>query len=118
MKTIATTLVLSSLFFGAPVMAGGGHDHGHGHSHAQQPANQEAAEKSAVMAVASLITEGHIDKSWSSITPNSSETKDFNGRPEWVVTFVNEKITDTARQKLYVFLTINGEYIAANYTGN
>ena len=116
MKTMATTLVLSSLLFGAPVMAGGGHNHGH--SHAQQPANQEAAEKSASMAVASLVAGGSVDKSWSSISANSSEKKDFNGRVEWVVVFVNEEITDPAKQKLYVFLTLSGEYIAANYTGN
>jgi len=31
--------------------------------------------------------------------------------------YINKKITDTEKQKLYVFLTIGGEYIAANYTG-
>jgi hypothetical protein len=116
MRTIATTLVLSSLLFGAPVMAGGGHDHGH--SHAQAPVNKEAAEKSAAMAVASLIAGGQIDQSWSSVTVNSSKKKDFNGRTEWVVTFVNEKVTDPSKQKLYVFMTLSGEYVAANYTGN
>ncbi|MEN8171173.1 MAG: DUF6488 family protein [Pseudomonadota bacterium] len=116
MKTIVTTLVLSSLLFGAPVMAGGGHDHGH--SHAQAPVNKGTAEKSAAMAVASLIAGGKIDKSWSSTTANSSEKKDFNGRTEWVVTFVNDKVTDPAKQKLYVFMSLSGEYIAANYTGN
>ena len=118
MKTIATTLVLSSLFFGAPVMAGGGHDHGHGHSHDQAPVNKETAEKSAEMAVASLIAGGKIDESWSSTTVSSSEKKDFNGSAEWVVTFANDKVTDPAKQKLYVFMSLSGEYIAANYTGN
>jgi hypothetical protein len=44
-------------------MAGGGHDHGHGHSHDQAPVNKETAEKSAEMAVASLIAGGKIDES-------------------------------------------------------
>ena len=43
MKILATALVLSSLLFGAPVLAGSGHDHGH--SHAQAPVNQATAEK-------------------------------------------------------------------------
>jgi hypothetical protein len=116
MKTLATTLVLSSLLFGAPVIAGSGHDHGH--SHAQAPVNKETAEENAGKAIASIALTGKIDKSWESITASSSEKKNFNGRSEWVVIFVNKKITDTAKQKLFVFLTVNGEYIAANYTGN
>lgn len=116
MKILATTLVLSSLLFGAPVMAGSGHDHGH--SHAQAPVNKETAEKNAEKAIASLVVTGKIDKSWKSITVSSSEKKDFNGRSEWVVIYINEKITEPAKQKLYVFLTLSGEYIAANYTGN
>ena len=116
MKILATTLVLSSLFFCAPVVAGSGHDHGH--SHEQAPATKETAEKNAGKAIASFVETGKIDKSWASITASSSEKKDFSGRSEWVVIFMNEKITDTAKQKLYVFLTLSGEYIAANYSGN
>ena len=116
MKTLATALVLSSLLFGAPVIAGSGHDHGH--SHAQAPVNKETAEENAGKAIASFVVSGKIDKSWASITASSSEKKNFNGRSEWIVIFVNEKITDTAKQKLYVFLTLSGEYIAANHTGN
>ena len=118
MKTLATALVLSSLFFGVPVMAGSGHDHGHSHGHAQAPVIKEIAEENAGKAIASLVIKGKLDESWKSVTPSSSEKKTFNGRPEWVVIYVNEKITDTSKQKLYVFLTLSGEYIAANHTGN
>ena len=114
MKILATTLVLSSLFFCAPVIAGAGHDHGHSHA----PVTKETAEKNAEKAITSLVATGKIDKSWASITASSSEKKDFSGRSEWVVIFINEKITDAAEQKLYIFLTLSGEYIAANYTGN
>ena len=116
MKILATTLVLSSLFFCAPVVAGSGHDHGH--SHAQAPATKETAEKNAEKAIASLVETGKIDKSWKSITASTSEKKNYSGRSEWVVIFINDKITDPAKQKLYVFLTLSGEYIAANHTGN
>lgn len=115
MKTLATTLVLSSLLFGTPVMAGSGHDHGH--SHAQTPVNQQVAEKKADEVIASLLERNKIDKSWSTIKASSIEKKTLNGLPEWVVIFNNEKIIDFDKQKLYVFLTIGGEYIAVNYTG-
>lgn len=116
MKTLASAVVLSSLLFGSPVMAGSGHDHGH--SHAQAPVNKETAEENAGKAIASLVASGKLDKSWVSISPISSEKKSFNGQSEWVVIFINEKVTDPAKQKLYVFLTLGGEYIAANHTGN
>lgn len=116
MKILATTLILSSLFFCAPVTAGSGHDHGH--SHAQAPASKETAEKNAEKAIASLVVTGKIDKTWESVTASSSEKKDYSGRSEWIVIFINENITDPAKKKLYVFLTLGGEYIAANHTGN
>ncbi len=116
MKILATTLILSSLFFCAPAVAGSGHDHGH--SHAQAPASKETAERNAEKSISSLVVSGKIDKTWESAIASSSEKKDYNGRSEWVVVFINEKIADPARKKLYVFLTLAGEYIAANHTGN
>jgi len=114
MKTLLTTLVLSSsLFFGSPVIAGGGHDHGH----AQAPVTQEVAEKNADQVIASLVDREKIEKNWASTKANSVDKKEINGSTEWVVIYINKKITDTEKQKLYVFLTIGGEYIAANYTG-
>ena len=115
MKTLPTALVLSSLLFCAPVIAGSGHDHGH--SHAQTSVDKETVEKNAVKAINALIESRKIDKSWASITVNSSEKKIINGDPEWLVTFINEKIADADKQKLYIFLTLGGEYIAANHTG-
>ena len=106
MKTLTTTLVLSSLLFLIPitVMAGSGHEHGHSHAPAA-PVNQLTAEKNKV------------DNSWSTIKASSVEQKLLNGRSEWLVIYDNEKITELDKKKLYVFLTIEGEYIAANYTG-
>ena len=89
MKTLAIALVLSSLFFGAPVIAGSGHDHGH--SHAQAPVNKETAEENAGNAIASLVLTGKIDKSWESIAASSSEKKDISGSSEWVVILLMKK---------------------------
>lgn len=116
MKTLATTLVLTLLFFGLPVMAGSGHEHGH--SHEQASVDKETAEKNADKVIVSLVERDKIDKGWSSIKAISVDKKEFNDRAEWVVIYVNEKITDTDKQKLHVFLTMGGEYIAVNYTGN
>jgi len=115
MKTLATTLVVSSLFFGLPAIAGGGHDHGH--SHAKAAVTQSVAETNADKIIASLITREKIDNIWSGTKASSVDKKEINGSTEWVAIYINEKITDQEKQKLYVFLTVSGEYIAVNYTG-
>jgi hypothetical protein len=68
--------------------------------------------------VAVLVETKKLDESWASINVSSVEKKMFNGEPEWVAVFVNDKITDTEKRKFYVFLTLGGDYIAANFTGN
>ena len=115
MKALLISLVLSSLLFCTQAIAGSGHDHGH--SHAQVPVDKETVEKNSVKVINELIETSKLDKSWASIAVNSSEKKAVNGGTEWLVTFVNQKITDTKKQKLYIFLTLGGEYIAANHTG-
>lgn len=82
-----------------------------------QPVNQEVAEAQAQIAIASLVKRGKLAKSWESVTATSAETKEFNGNPEWVVIFDNKEIAEAKKQRLYIFLQISGQYIAANYTG-
>ena len=113
LKTLLLSLILG--LFSMTAMAGGGHNHGHGHSH--ELVNQKTANSKATKIVASFIKQKTLDKSWAGTTVSSSEKKTFNGKQEWVVSFVNEKVTDVNKRKLYVFLTLSGDYIAANYTG-
>lgn len=113
LKTLLLGLTLGLLSVTA--IAGGGHDHGHGHSH--KPVDQATANSKATKIIAGFIKQKKLDKSWADTKVNSSEQKTFNARREWVVSFVNEKITDAKKRKLYVFLTLSGDYIATNYTG-
>ena len=87
------------------------------YSRLDEPVDQATAEEKARAAIASLVEKEKLDKSWESIKATSAETIEFNGDSEWMVIFDNEKITDIKKQRLYVFLKITGEYIAANYTG-
>jgi len=112
LKTLLLGFTLG--LFSMTTIAGSGHDHGHSHS----PVNQTTAKTKATEIVASFVKRNKIDKSWASIKASSVDKKVFKGNPEWVVLFINKKITDTKKQKLYVFLTLGGEYIAANHSGN
>jgi len=111
MLTIIFSLALS--FFTWVAIAGEGHDHSHSHD----PVSQSQAEVNATKSVSALVDKDKIDKSWKSIKATKSEKKQFDGKMEWVVIFNNKTISDKEKQTLYVFLTLSGEYLAANYTG-
>lgn len=115
LKTLLLSLSLS--LCSATAAAGSNHDHDHGHSHSHAPVNQVTATTNATEIVAALVKRNKLDESWASIMPSSVEKKVFKGDLEWVAVFVNDKITDTDKRKLYVFLTLGGDYIAANFTG-
>ncbi len=90
---------------------------GHNHSHSHNPVSQSQAEEIAIKSVSKLLEKGKIDSSWKSIKVTHTKKENFGGNMEWVVTFKNENISDPAKQTLYVFLTLGGEYLGANYTG-
>ncbi len=113
MKSLATTLLLSFVFFATPVMAGSDHDHGHSH----EPISQKEAISKATKKVKNLADAGKIDSSWSKIKAASAEQKEYSKVLEWVVTFKNDKVSDSSKQTLYLFFTLEGKYLAANYTG-
>lgn len=110
-KTLLLGFTLSLLSIIA--MPGSGHEYGH----SQTPVDQATAITNAIEIVAELVKSNKLDESWASITASSVEKKVFKGNSEWVAVFVNDNITDTDKRKLYVFLTLGGDYIAANFTG-
>ena len=113
MRKLMVVLTLYFGFFGAPVMAGPGHGHGHSHG----AVSKELASEKAMQKLAQLVHSGKIDASWSAIKPVSVEQKIYANGPEWVVSFKNDKLSDASKQVLYLFYSLDGHYIAANYTG-
>ena len=109
------TKIVFSLFliFISHAYAGSGHDHGHSHA----KVSKEAAEKFAKDSVSQLVQKESIDKSWSSVSVQSAEQKEFGEHKEWVIVFNNEGAKNPKERTLYIFLTLEGEYVAANYTG-
>lgn len=116
MRNISTVLLVSSLLFASPVMAGAGHDHGGG-GHSHGPVSSEVVVKKATEKVKSLAESGKLDKSWAEVKASGATQKTFSHDPEWVVTFKNEKENDATKQTLYMFYTLDGSYIATNFTG-
>jgi len=98
------------------VLWGGNHDD-HEHPHAEPPVNQKTAEKKATNIIAQLINNKQLDESWVPITASSVKKVVFKGYQEWEVIFVNNKVADTTKRKIYVFLTLSGDHVAVNYSG-
>jgi hypothetical protein len=107
---LSLTLILFPMF----AFAGTGHDHGA----PREPVNQQQAEQTASQIVKTFVGKGIIEKSWSSTTVEKAEQKQFGDSMEWVVSYKNEAATDPEKRTLYIFMTLSGEYLAANYTGN
>ncbi|TKB11396.1 hypothetical protein FCL48_04980 [Desulforhopalus sp. IMCC35007] len=116
MKYSTIALLFSMLFFVTPALAGSGHSHGP--SKEQPPVSSEVAASRALEVVKALATDGKIEATWVGLKENKVEQKIFNERPEWVVSYKNKEISDVAKQTLYIFFTLSGEYIAANYSGS
>lgn len=118
---LSTFICTIALFF-TPLTAMAGnehnHDHGHDHNHNHEPVTRQQAEHFANDIVLQLVEKGKIESSWKSAPVNQAMKKQFGKELEWVINFKNEKITDPKKQTLYIFLSLTGEYIAANFSGN
>jgi len=113
------SILFSAVLFLSPVsvFAGSGHDHGHDHGHSHAPITQGEIETVAKSGMLNLVEQKKIDDSWKSVAIEKAIKKEFNGSEEWVISFKNEAISDASKQTIYIFLTLSGEFIAANYTG-
>lgn len=115
-------VVVLPLVFVMPLQAGSGHAHNpdgshsaRGHSHG--PISASRATHKAEHKVKQLVKKGKISKSWESAKAVGAEKKNFGKGEEWVVMFRNKQEIDKSKQTLYVFYSLDGHYIAANFTG-
>lgn len=115
MRNIIFSILMLLSFGVSQAIAGSGHDHGHGHSHG--PVTEAEAVKRATQKVGQLAKAGKIDPTWATVTYSTVQQKSYGQGPEWVVTFNNDKVADSSKQTLYLFYTLSGNYLAANYTG-
>lgn len=114
MKIILMTLgmLLSSLVLAGP---GQGHSHGGGHSHKTKEIEEVKTIEVGKSHIKRLVKEKKLNASWEEAEHLSSEKKKFGTRNEWVVIFENDKAEKD--KKLYIFLKLSGDFVAANFTG-
>jgi Family of unknown function (DUF6488) len=113
-KLIATFSTAAGLLLAVPAFAGEGAGC---HFHGNKAASQETVSGCAVQHQQALITSGKIDKSWQAIKPGSFEQVDGQRGKEWKVTFKDPAAADKSKENLYMFFTVQGNLIAANFSG-
>ena len=87
------------------------------HFHGNKAAAEATVTGCAQQRVAALVKAGKLDASWQSVTAPRVEQVDGKKGKEWKLTYRNPAVSDTARQTLYLFFTLPGNFIAANHTG-
>ena len=107
------TLIATITFAPAAFAGGGGGCHFHGDTPVKEDVLVDCASKRKDM----LIKNGKIDASWAGVKLEQSETVDFKNKKEWKLTFKNPTEKDVAKQTLYMFYALNGNFLAANFTG-
>lgn len=106
----AVTLMTTSAYAGP---GGAGHSHG-----PAIPVSETQAIANATKVVSTIVKEGKLDASWGEVKDAKVEKKKNQYGQEWVVSFNNPKESDTEKKTLYVFLTLDGQYLGANHSGS
>jgi len=117
---VAVVLSLTTLY------ANDGHNHtehdnnAHKHSHNshQIGISNTAVKKIAIAEVKRLALAKKIPKSWKSIPVSKIGKTHYGDTNDWVVGFDNPKIKDSTKQTLYIFVSIHGKIMGANYSGD
>jgi hypothetical protein len=113
MKKIILTLAFA---LATPTAFGHG-DHAPKVAACAKECSKEQIETALPKAVNLLIEAGKIEGSWASAKIEMVELKKFAKGSDWVVTLLDEKVTDLSKQRRYVFITKKGYLNGSNITG-
>jgi Family of unknown function (DUF6488) len=114
-RTFIATLILAATFgIASPALAGEG---GSCHFHGSKPAAEGTVGGCAADRKAALIKAGKLEASWQSVQASTVEAVETQKGKEWKVTFKNPAAADKTKDTLYMFFTVPGNFIAANFTG-
>ena len=110
--SIATLLLSVSL---APAAFAGGD--GKCHFHGSTPAKESVVVGCANSYKEALVGKGNLDTSWKNATLDKAEVVAGKDKKEWKLSFKNAAEKDASKQTLYIFYTLTGNFIGANFSG-
>ncbi len=114
--------IAATIFAATTVLATGGHFHPKKVANCESKTCTEAQIKEAVPAgIKELANWKQLDAKWESAKIESVAKKEFKKGKKtinaWVVALLDEKQTDTANNKVYVYFTEDGSVFRTNKTG-
>lgn len=111
---ISVAALVATLSFAAHALAGeGGSCHFHGNASAKETVVVGCATKQKD----ALVKKGKLDPTWQAVPLDKAEQVEGKSNKEWKLTFKNAAATDKTKDTLYMFYTLPGNFIAANFTG-
>jgi len=111
---IITAASFVTLFPAVPAFASEG---GSCHFHGSTPAKEAVVLGCAGQRKDALAASGKIDAAWKTLKHDKIEQVDGKKGKEWKVTFKDPAAKDKTKETLFVFFTLPGNFIAANFTG-
>lgn len=87
------------------------------HFHGNKPAAEATVSNCANQRKAQLVKGGKLDAAWQAIKVDKIEAVEGKKGKEWKVTFKDAAAKDKSKETLYMFFTMPGNFIAANFTG-
>jgi hypothetical protein len=88
-----------------------------GHTHGEEEVGREEILIRSKAYLRRLVVNGKIEPAWETLEPATIEQQNHKGTEEWVVTFENSEADSEDKKTLYIFFTLNGQVIAANFSG-
>lgn len=113
-QLIVAIASVTALGMSAPAFSSAG---GSCHFHGTKPAAEATVASCAAQRKDTLVTSGKIDGAWKTVKQDKVEQVDGKKGKEWKVTFKDPAARDKTKETLYMFFTVPGNFIAANFTG-
>ena len=113
-KIISIASLAAALSFAPAAFAGGGSSC---HFHGNLPAKEAVVVGCAKDQIGVLVAKAKIEMSWKSASLDKAETVEGKSMKEWKLTFKNPAALEANKKTLYIFFTLTGNFIGANFTG-
>lgn len=113
-KIISIATLVTTMAFAPAAFAGGG---GSCHFHGNAPAKETVVVGCAKDQLSNLVAKAKIEMSWKSATLDKAETVEGKSMKEWKLTFKNPAALEANKRTLYMFFTLTGNFIGANFEG-
>ncbi|WP_455756793.1 DUF6488 family protein [Sulfurimonas sp.] len=117
-----TLIILLTLNFTILYASDANNHNCNGHNHKYEVLKNEISKQSvkeiAKAEVIRLSLEKKIPKSWKNMPVSKIGKTHYGDTNDWKVGFNNLKIKNKTKQTLYIFVSVQGKVLGANYTGN